>query len=660
MVFENYPVDEALKNAAPGSTRFELLANREQTNYPVTMLVALGSTLTLKASFDSAQLREQDVRALLSQWQFVLRELMRREVAGGVQLVSASEEAGLMSLSRNDGQYGPARPVHRVIEEQAALHPAAPALLFGAQELNYGELNQRANRLAHHLAGLGVGPEVKVGIALERSVEMVVSLLAVLKAGGAYVPLDPDYPQDRLEYMVEDSGVAYLITHSALSGRIPMARATGLLIDTLDLSGQPLRNPYVPLDGENLAYAIYTSGSTGRPKGAANRHLSLYNRLAWMQQAYQLGAGDTVLQKTPFSFDVSVWEFFWPLMYGARLAVAQPGDHREPARLAELIRTAGVTTLHFVPSMLQAFVAFLQQEGAAACASIRRVVCSGEALPAEVQGELLQLLPNARLYNLYGPTEAAIDVTHYTCDGDVSRTVAIGQPISATRTYVLDTALNLVPQGVAGELYLGGVGLARGYLNRSALSAERFVADPFGTQGERLYRTGDLVRWRADGQIEYLGRLDHQVKIRGFRIELGEIEAQLMAEEGVREAVVVAREGAGGMRLVAYVSPHAGVALDGAVLKSGLGARLPEHMVPGVVVVLDTLPLNPNGKVDRKALPAPELAGAAYEAPQDAKEALLARVWAEVLGVAQLGRADNYFELGGDSILSLQLSLIHI
>ncbi|KQW93463.1 hypothetical protein ASC94_12560 [Massilia sp. Root418] len=659
-VFENYPVDEALKAAAgevSSATRFALRAAREQTSYPLTLVLAMSDRLALSAGYDKAQFSGEAIGCLLAQWKFLLAGMASMAECGAVgnlQLGGEASRRSLLAASRNVQRFEDNRPVHQLIEDQAALTPRAPALLFGETALDYAELNRRANQMAHHLNALGVRVETRVGIALERSVDMVVSLLAVLKAGGAYVPLDPDYPQDRLGYMVEDSGIAFLITTSALAGRFGYPQARTVLADILNLERSPVHNPGVPLHGENLAYVIYTSGSTGRPKGAANRHRSLYSRLAWMQQAYQLGADDTVLQKTPFSFDVSVWEFFWPLMYGARLAVAQPGDHRDPARLAELVRTAGVTTLHFVPSMLQAFVAYLEQAGAGACHSIRRVVCSGEALPAEVQAELMARLPRAQLYNLYGPTEAAIDVTHYTCDGDAARSVAIGRPIADTQAYVLDAALNLVPLGVAGELYLGGIGLARGYLNRPALSAERFVADPFGAAGERLYRTGDLVRWRADGQLEYLGRLDHQVKIRGFRIELGEIEAQLMAQDGVREAVVVAQQASGGMRLAAYVSPQAGAALSAQALKAALGAMLPEHMVPAVCVVLDSLPLNPNGKVDRKALPKPELAGAAYEAPQGETETALALIWAGVLGLERVGRADNFFEIGGHSLLAMQ------
>ncbi|WP_165679786.1 amino acid adenylation domain-containing protein, partial [Metapseudomonas otitidis] len=344
-------------------------------------------------------------------------------------------------------------------------------------------------------------------------------------------------------------------------------------------------NPGVPLHPENLAYVIYTSGSTGKPKGAGNRHIALHNRLAWMQEAYQLGAEDSVLQKTPFSFDVSVWEFFWPLMEGARLVMALPGDHRDPARLVQLITEEGITTLHFVPSMLQAFVG---DENAARCTSLRRIVCSGEALPVELQRQTLALLPQAGLYNLYGPTEAAIDVTHWTCVEEGKDAVPIGQPIANLQTYVLDAELNPVSPGVTGELYLGGIGLARGYHRRPALTAERFVTSPFG-DGERLYRTGDLARQREDGVIEYAGRIDHQVKIRGLRIELGEIEARLQEQDAVREAVVVAADGPSGKQLLAYLVPEpeslarAEAEIQGGYLQ-GIKARLlevlPDYMVP--------------------------------------------------------------------------------
>lgn len=569
-------------------------------------------------------------------------------------LTDAEARAKLAGWSENLPHAPYSAPVHVLIGEQARRTPDAVALVFGETSLSYAQLEARANRLAHHLIAQGLRPDTPVGIATERSLEMVVGLLAVMKAGGAYVPIDPEYPSDRIAYMLEDSGVALLLSQSHLRELIPARAGLQVLaLDQMDLDTGPSSDPALVLHGEHLAYVIYTSGSTGRPKGAANRHRSLYSRLAWMQDAYGLDASDTVLQKTPFSFDVSVWEFLWPLLQGARLVLAQPGDHREPAKLVALICRHGVTTLHFVPSMLQAFMA---HTGIEACTSLRRIVCSGEALPAEAQAQVFARLPGAGLYNLYGPTEAAIDVTHWTCRTDGRNHVAIGRPIAGTKTYVLDDGLKLTPQGLPGELYLGGIGLARGYLGKMALSAERFVADPFSSAGERLYRTGDLVRWREDGELEYLGRLDHQVKIRGFRIELGEIEAQLLAQPQVREAVVVAQQGPGGARLVAYVSAAPQQTVDTAQLKAQLQLRLPEHMVPGPIVVLESLPLNANGKVDRKALPQPEAPAAATRvAPTREIEQTLCAIWAQVLGLDGVGIHDNFFDLGGHSLLLVQV-----
>ncbi|ADU38493.1 non-ribosomal peptide synthetase [Variovorax paradoxus] len=630
----------------------EVLGGEERTNYPVTLSVDdEGEGFALVAQIHEAVDAQRVcgfMHAALSGIVQALQDQPQRPVCE-LALMPAGETDELAAWGVNPRRYEDVQPVHRLIEQQARRTPDAPALSFGEQTLGYGELNARANRLAHHLIALGVKPEAKVGIAVERSLEMVVGILAILKAGGAYVPLDPEYPVERLAYMVADSGVSLLLTQSHLS--VPGTEALQVLaLDALDTGHASDADPQVALSGENLAYVIYTSGSTGKPKGAANRHRALYNRLAWMQQAYALGDDDTVLQKTPFSFDVSVWEFLWPLMFGARLAVALPGDHRDPARLRTLIAQHRVTTLHFVPSMLQAFLA---QEGVEACTCLRRIVCSGEALSAEGQNEVFRRLPQASLYNLYGPTEAAIDVTHWHCRDDGQSQVPIGRPISDTQACVLDAQLNEVPAGVAGELYLGGVNLARGYLNRAGLTAERFIAT---AQGQRLYRTGDLVRWNVEGQLEYLGRIDHQVKVRGFRIELGEIEAQLLAQPEVREAVVVAREGGGGARLVGYVSAHAGLAIETVGLRERLAQTLPDYMVPSALVVLQGLPLNANGKVDRKALPDAQVASEqVYEAPEGAVEEALAAIWAEVLGVARVGRGDNFFELGGHSLLALRV-----
>uniref|UniRef100_UPI000E31478F amino acid adenylation domain-containing protein n=1 Tax=Pseudomonas syringae TaxID=317 RepID=UPI000E31478F len=460
-----------------------------------------------------------------------------------------------------------------------------------------------------------------------------------------------------------DSGIGLLLTQTALLERLPVPpQVQSLCLDQHGdwLEGYSTANPVNLSHPLNLAYVIYTSGSTGKPKGAGNSHRALVNRLHWMQKAYALDGSDTVLQKTPFSFDVSVWEFFWPLMTGARLAVALPGDHRDPERLVQTLRDHQVTTLHFVPSMLQAFLTHPQVES---CNTLRRVVCSGEALPAELAAQVLKRLPQAGLYNLYGPTEAAIDVTHWTCSTDDILSVPIGRPIDNLKTHILDDGLLPAAQGVAAELYLGGVGLARGYHNRAALTAERFVPDPFDEQGGgRLYRTGDLARYRDAGVIEYAGRIDHQVKIRGLRIELGEIEACMLEHDSVNEAVVIDVDGPSGKQLAAYlVVEHHDEPLRDA-LKAFLKESLPDYMVPTHFIILDRMPLSANGKLDRKALPKPDASQLQrqYVAPCTEQEQQMAAIWADVLKVERVGLSDDFFELGGHSLLATQLiSRIH-
>ncbi len=568
---------------------------------------------------------------------------------GELPMLAADERHVLVSAwNRTAEAYPTERGIHQLIEDQVQRTPHAPALQFGASTLSYAQLDARANQLAHALREQGVGPDVLVGICVERSVEMVVGLLAILKAGGAYVPLDPEYPQDRLAYMIEDSGITLLLSQQSLLPMLPAAGAQVIALDQASdwLDGYSTESLAVNIHALNLAYVIYTSGSTGKPKGAGNSHRALVNRLCWMQQAYGLDAGDAVLQKTPFSFDVSVWEFFWPLMTGARLVVAAPGEHREPARLIETIGRYAISTLHFVPSMLQAFI---HEPGVHACTGLKRIVCSGEALPLDAQLQVFAKLPGAGLFNLYGPTEAAIDVTHWTCVDEGADSVPIGRPIANLATYVLDAQLNPVPAGVSGELYLGGTGLARSYHRRPALTGERFVPSPF-VGGERLYRTGDRVCQRADGVIEYLGRLDHQVKLRGLRIELGEIETRLMQHPSVREAVVLVQ---GGKQLVAYLVLENDESAD---LKAWLLGSLPEYMVPTHLIPLAKLPVTANGKLDRKALPLPDATPQqAFIAPESALQKALAAIWVDVLGLEHVGLDDNFFELGGDSIISIQV-----
>ncbi|HVS00719.1 MAG TPA: amino acid adenylation domain-containing protein, partial [Thermoanaerobaculia bacterium] len=541
-------------------------------------------------------------------------------------------------------------PLHRLIEEQVEKTPRAMAVSFEGLEVTYEELNRRANRLAHHLIGLGIRPEGLVGVAAERSIEMVVGLVATLKAGGAYVPLDPGYPRERLQFMLEDAGIEVLLTQGRLEAALPPHQARAVLLDG-EIDG-PDTNPDVEVYPENPAYAIYTSGSTGRPKGAMVPHRGIVNRLLWMQDAYGLGPDDCVLQKTPFSFDVSVWEFFWPLITGAHLVVAPPGAHQDAAWLARIIHDRSITTLHFVPSMLQLFLE--GKDLAASCRTVRRVIASGEALPYELQERALERI-GAGLHNLYGPTEASVDVSFHACEsGGNRRTVPIGRPISNIGLYILDRHGQPVPPGVPGELRIGGVGLARGYLHRPALTAERFVPGPWGT-GQRLYRTGDLARFRPDGAIEFLGRIDHQVKVRGVRIELGEIEAALVQHPDVREAVVTVRsEGSGDPRLIAYLVSTAETPPAAGDLRSWLRDSLPEAMVPAAFVVLPAFPLTPSGKVDRRALPAPDFERAGddrpFTAPRTPLEERLAGMWRELLHVERIGVHDSFFELGGDSI----------
>ncbi|MEE8584779.1 MAG: amino acid adenylation domain-containing protein, partial [Acidobacteriota bacterium] len=517
------------------------------------------------------------------------------------------------------------------------------------------------NQLAHWLRSLGVGPETVAGILAERSLEMVIGLAAVLKSGGTYLPLDPSYPRERLAFMAQDSGLPVLLTQRRLAGLLSDQSHQGQQIIQLDADWPQLadccrENPSLLNWPESSAYLIYTSGSTGRPKGAVNSHRAIVNRLQWMQQAYRLGPQDRVLQKTPFSFDVSVWEFFWPLIAGARLVMALPGGHRDSAYLADVIQREEVTTLHFVPSMLQVF---LDQKGIGQCTSIRRVIASGEALPPALAERFFSRL-NTRLHNLYGPTEAAIDVTFEPCRPG-SQSVPIGRPIANLRIRLLDPQMRLAPLGVPSELYIGGLGLARGYLKRPGLTAEKFVPDPLSEEpGQRLYRTGDLARHLQDGRIDFLGRTDFQVKLRGFRIELGEIEAVLSQHPSVREAVVAAREDIpGSQRLAAYLVPRQGQACDATQLRDFLKERLPEHMIPSAFVALESLPLTPNGKVDRKALPAPDSARpdlrTGYAAARNQSQARLAEIWRQLLGLDQVGIQDNFFELGGDSILSIQM-----
>ncbi len=550
--------------------------------------------------------------------------------------------------------------LHQMFEDQTERTPEAVAVVFENRQLSYRELNNRANQLAHYLRRHGVGPDVLAGLCVERSLEMVIGILGVLKAGGAYVPLDPGYPKERLGYMIQDSKVAVLLTQRAVVESLPgdVTRIICLDSDWKVVSKESSENPSSVTTEDHLAYVIYTSGSTGQPKGVMIPHRAICNHMHWMQRDFPLTESDGVVQKTPFSFDASVWEFFAPLFVGARLIMARPGGHLDSTYMSKLIAAEKATILQLVPSLLQIL---LDDKEFEKCSSLRRVFCGGEALSVQLQERFFACL-GAELHNLYGPTEACIDSTYWTCRrGGCGQSVPIGRPIANMQSYVLDPLLQPVPVGIPGEVHLGGVGLARGYLNRPELTREKFVRHPFSRYAEaRLYKTGDLARYLADGNIEFLGRIDHQVKLRGFRIELGEIESVLLQHPAVEEVVVVVREDRpGDQRVAAYVVSSEVERAGPSDLRSYVKARLPEYMVPSVFVLLDALPVTPNGKVDRRALPVPDSTasetGMAYVPPRDPLEFQLTKIWEKVLNIEPVGIKDNFFELGGHSLLAVRL-----
>ncbi|MCI3945700.1 non-ribosomal peptide synthetase [Pseudomonas syringae] len=585
-------------------------------------------------------------------------------VAGFPIMPQAERDRVMHTFNATHHDYPRDELIHALVEQQVERTPQACAVTdHSGRMLSYDALNRQANRLAHQLIDAGVKPDTRVAVALRRSNEMVVALLAILKAGGAYVPVDPDLPANRREYMLDDSQPVVLLTSQALQETVSRPDVITLVMDgdTPGLDRFPDTNPdaaSLGLQATHLAYVLYTSGSTGMPKGVMNEHRGVVNRLLWARDEYQVDATDRVLQKTPYGFDVSVWEFFLPLLAGAQLHMARPGGHQDPAYLAEVMRDQRITLMHFVPSMLEVFIDHDDRQGFSA---LRKVLCSGEALPRSLQKRFEDQLAPAQLHNLYGPTEAAIDVTAWHCKpSDAGDSVPIGRPIANIHLYILDPHGQPTPVGVAGEIHIGGVGVARGYLNLPELSAERFIPDPFDQDpAARVYKTGDLGRWLDNGAVEYLGRNDFQVKIRGQRIELGEIEAKLALHDAVKESVVLARDDASGeKRLVAYFTPGTDSPIDIKVLFDHLHAQLPSYMVPSTYVALQTLPLTANGKLDRAQLPEPQasdLISRRYEAPQGELETALASLWQTLLNVPQVGREDQFFELGGHSLLAIQL-----
>lgn len=610
-------------------------------------------------------------RATILRMQEHFLELLRNLLANPdykiseVPWLTEQEQHTLIEDWNNTTQDFPDVRLHELFEACAEVAPDRCALVFRGRRLTYAELNARANQLAHYLREHGAVNGSWIGVYMERSIEMVVALLAILKSGGAYIPYDPDLPISRLNMMIEGSKPVCVITQQKFSANLAGFQGETLVLDgcTDDLAAQQASNPRIPVSPSDAIYAIYTSGTTGIPKAAINTHEAVANRILWMQDQYQLQASDRVLQKTPYSFDVSVWEFFWPLVCGATLVIADPGGHRDAAYLAELIGSERITTIHFVPSMLREF---LDEANLDRCSSLKRVFASGEALPPDLRRKFFQrfgaLGLSIELHNLYGPTEAAVDVTYWDCSGEPPcATVPIGRPIANVKIYILDRHLAPVPIGVPGELHIGGVAVARGYLNRPELTQERFIADPFDPDPDaRLYKTGDRARYLPDGNIEYLDRNDNQIKLRGLRIELGEITEALLTHPMVKDAVVILREDQpGDKRLVAYLVSANGIALPIPEVRDRLKTKLPDYMVPSQFVMLETLPRLANGKLNRRSLPVPESTGLLdnenFLAPRNPIEERLVAIWEQLLNWRPIGIRNNFFDSGGHSMLLIRL-----
>jgi amino acid adenylation domain-containing protein/non-ribosomal peptide synthase protein (TIGR01720 family) len=654
LVFENYPVSEALE-ANPGGLRFAGLEHREQTNYGLTLIAGASDVLNLDFNYLTEHFAERSVLGLAGHLEEVLRQFIEapQRLLGEIGLLPLAERQTLAQWNDHQAAYPAERLIPQSFERRVAAHPQALALSHAGVALSYAELNQRANQLAHHLVALGVGAEIRVGVAMPRSAELVIALMAVLKAGGTYVPLDPDYPADRVAYMLDDSQAKVLLTQQSLLAQLPQTDAQVVLVEAggAAFAEQPADNLPARGDSANLAYVIYTSGSTGKPKGVAIAHRNVQALIHWSAEVYSEDDQQGVLASTSVCFDLSVWEIFVTLARGGSIVMA-----RNALELPDLPERDQVRLINTVPSAIAA----LQRTGQIP-PGVRIINLAGEPLKQSLVDTLYRETAVAHVYDLYGPSE---DTTYSTCTRrELGGQANIGRPLVNTTAYMLDGQLQQAPLGVAAELYLAGDGITRGYLFRPGLTAERFVPNPFSSSGERMYRTGDLTRFSDDGRIEYVGRIDHQVKVRGFRIELGEIEARLLAQDSVREGVVLAVDGHSGQQLVAYVVPSdSSLSLEqlddlSETLQAALKAHLPDYMVPAQWLFLEQLPLTPNGKLDRKALPAADLSQSQreYVAPSTPLEQQLAEVWQDILKIERVGVTDNYFALGGDSIISIQL-----
>ena len=664
LVFENYPVDPP---AEGGRRRLEvrIADGEEQGSYPLTLVALPGERMLLRAQFRAARFEPAAVERMLGHLRVLLGGLAAAPDGplGALPLLADEERRQLEAGHSPRTSVPPEGCVHERFQAWAARAPGAVAVVCEGESLTYAELNQRANQVAHTLRALGVGPEVPVGVCLERGVELVVALLGVLKAGGAYVPLDAGHPPERLAFLLEDSAVPVLLTREALRAALPPHGAEVLCLDADGprIARAPRHDPPSGAGPESLAYVIYTSGSTGRPKGVLVEHHDVVRLFRATDPWFGFGPGDVWTLFHSAAFDFSVWEMWGALLHGGRLVVVPRWVARSPEAFHDLLRAEGVTVLNQTPSAFQPLARVDEARGASPGLALRLVIFGGEALePGSLRSWMERHGEDGpRLVNMYGITETTVHVTYRPitrADVEGGAASPIGEPIPDLALQLLDRRLRPVPTGVPGEICVGGAGVARGYLGRPELTAERFVCDPAGGPGARLYRSGDLARRRESGELEYLGRMDQQVKIRGYRIEPGEVEAALRQVPGAREAAVAVREDApGGRRLVGYLVGAPEEVPPAAEVRAFLAGRLPEYMVPAAIVLLERLPLTPNGKTDRRALPAPEGSGAEYVAPRTPEEIAVARVWEEVLGVERVGVHDDFFALGGHSLLATQV-----
>lgn len=663
LVFENYPPDTTL-NDQDKKLKVSNLYAIERTNFPLTIVIAPGECLSVKFIYDTSKYSSVLIDQIKSNFKTLLENISKNpdEKISEIPVLTNDEKNKILYEWNDTGvNYDLTIPVYKLIEEQVLKTPDSIAIEFEDNKLSYKDLDEKANMLANYLIKSGIKTNSIVGICIDRSLEMMIGLLGIMKAGGAYVPIDPSYPQDRIDYMIEDSQAKLILTTTGLSGIIEKHNSKVVFLDdkSHELYKESTESPVVNILPDDLVYMIYTSGSTGNPKGVMNIHKGLSNQIQWIRDYLKCTEDDIVLQKTSFSFDVSTFELFMPLICGAKLVFAIPDGHKNNSYLIEVVTKKKITIIHFVTSMLSLF---LEENDIDKCKSLRLFVSSGEEVTIPVQKLFFEKFTDLELHDLYGPTETSVHVTYWKCDKNTKlNTVPIGRPVANTQAYILDSYNKPVPVGIAGELHIGGDQVAKGYFHRPELTEEKFISDPFvKSEGAKLYKTGDLVRFFADGNIEYLGRKDNQIKLRGFRIELGEIENALNEFNGVKSSVVIAKDFSSyDKRLIAYYVSADGNEISVSELKKYLTVKLPVFMVPSEFIYISEIPVTGSGKVDKKALPEPEttrnINNNNYSQPADTLELQLVKIWEKVIGKSPIGVKDNFFDLGGHSLIALRL-----